>query len=86
MYDPLRRGMRGPGGCSGGGIWRRTHTRFIGKHPALKAAGERLADGVAHRARSGLLPAESAAENDFKNRRQGGDMPQADNQAGQHPQ
>ena len=34
--------------------------------------------GIADCARGGLLPAESAAEDGFKNRRQGGDMPQAD--------
>ena len=55
-------------------------------HAALEAAGQRLADGVAHRAGGGLLPAEGAAKDGGENRRQGGDVPQADEQAGGDPQ
>ena len=86
LHDPLRRRVRRPGGGGRGGVRRRAHPCFIGEHAALEAAGQRLADGVAHRAGGGLLPAEGAAKDGGENRRQGGDVPQADEQAGGDPQ
>ena len=82
----MRRRVRRPGGGGRGGVRRRAHPCFIGEHAALEAAGQRLADGVAHRAGGGLLPAEGAAKDGGENRRQGGDVPQAYEQAGGDPQ
>ena len=86
LHDPLRCRVRRPGGGGRGGVRRRTHPCFIGEHAALEATGQCLADGVAHRAGGGFLPAEGAAKDGGKNGRQGSDVPQADEQTGGDPQ